>query len=178
MRRPALVLALSAPFVFTACGGGGGVGDALGMGRRAPDEFQVVQRAPLTLPPNFALRPPEPGAARPQEGTPAQRAQVALTGAPMPVADATPGQAALLASAGAATADPEIRMVLANETEGMAGLDLDRFWFILDFQRRAFARAQQTPLDAQAEAQRLREAGINVRSVRVDTQTLPGSGGG
>ncbi len=177
MRRYALATILTVPFALSACGGGS-VGDALGLGRRAPDEFQVVQRAPLTVPPNFALRPPEPGAPRPQEGTAAQRAQVALTGAPVPAADVTPGQAALLASAGTASANPDIRNLVAEESDGLAGLDLDRFWIVLDFQRRALARTQQTPLDARAEALRLQESGISVRSVRVETQVLPGSGGG
>ena len=40
--------------------------DDLGFGRQAPDEYQVVERAPLSVPPNFHLRPPRPGALRPQ----------------------------------------------------------------------------------------------------------------
>ncbi|WP_119462257.1 DUF3035 domain-containing protein [Rhodospirillaceae bacterium SYSU D60014] len=54
--------------------------DALGLTKSAPDEFQVFQRAPLSLPPNFALRPPEPGAPRPQEGTARDRAESAVFG--------------------------------------------------------------------------------------------------
>ncbi|NNG06084.1 MAG: DUF3035 domain-containing protein, partial [Inquilinus sp.] len=41
----------------------------MGMERKTPDEFAVVARAPLTLPPSFDLPPPAPGAPRPQEGT-------------------------------------------------------------------------------------------------------------
>ena len=40
----------------------GSVQESLGLGKRQPDEFQVVRRAPLVLPPDFNLRPPEPGA--------------------------------------------------------------------------------------------------------------------
>ena len=36
--------------------------ETLGLNKRAPDEFAVVPRAPLVLPPNYDLRPPEPGA--------------------------------------------------------------------------------------------------------------------
>lgn len=43
------------------------VKDQLGMSKQTPDEFEVVTRAPLTLPPDYALRPPAPGARRPQE---------------------------------------------------------------------------------------------------------------
>ena len=35
----------------------------LGTGKRAPDEFAVYERAPLTVPPDFGLRPPAPGTA-------------------------------------------------------------------------------------------------------------------
>ena len=48
---------------------------ALGMDRVGPDEFAVESRAPLTIPPEFDLRPPQPGAARPQETTAADRAR-------------------------------------------------------------------------------------------------------
>ena len=48
---------------------------AIGMDRTAPDEFAVESRAPLTIPPDFNLRPPQPGATRPDEVTAAQRAQ-------------------------------------------------------------------------------------------------------
>ena len=40
---------------------------AIGLERTSPDEFAVESRAPLTMPPDFDLRPPQPGAARPQE---------------------------------------------------------------------------------------------------------------
>ena len=52
--------------------------DALGMGKRSPDEFAVVKRAPLIVPPDFDLRPPEPGAPRPNVGSTAEQARVAV----------------------------------------------------------------------------------------------------
>ena len=45
------------------------------MDQVGPDEFAVESRAPLTIPPDFALRPPQPGAPRPQETTAAERAR-------------------------------------------------------------------------------------------------------
>jgi len=41
--------------------GCGGISDKLGLEKRAPDEFAVVRNAPLSLPPDFHLRPPKPG---------------------------------------------------------------------------------------------------------------------
>ena len=43
--------------------GGCGVGNL--MNRQRPDEFAVQRQAPLVIPPDFALTPPQPGAPRP-----------------------------------------------------------------------------------------------------------------
>ena len=47
---------------LSACGSTGGV-----FSRARPDELAVARAAPLVVPPDFALRPPVPGAPRPQE---------------------------------------------------------------------------------------------------------------
>ena len=54
------------------------------LGRERPDEFAVQRQAPLVIPPDFALTPPQPGAPRPAEGTAAQQALDALFGGPAP----------------------------------------------------------------------------------------------
>jgi hypothetical protein len=72
----------------------GSVQEALGMSKRAPDEFAVVKRAPLIVPPDFELRPPEPGAPRPNIGRTSDQARVALTrnpAAPDPTAQVLAG---------------------------------------------------------------------------------------
>jgi len=60
-----------------------GCGDArkaFGLSRNAPDEFQVYKRQPLSMPPDFSLRPPVPGAPRPQsEETKERAAEVLLS---------------------------------------------------------------------------------------------------
>jgi hypothetical protein len=48
---------------------------AIGIEPTSPDEFAVESRAPLTIPPDFDLRPPAPGSARPQEISSATKAQ-------------------------------------------------------------------------------------------------------
>ena len=52
-----------------------GFRQAIGIDRVGPDEFAVESRAPLTIPPEFDLRPPQPGAPRPQEITSADKAR-------------------------------------------------------------------------------------------------------
>ena len=75
-----------------------------GLTRDAPDEFQVTTRAPLSMPPDLALRPPRPGATRPQELTQQQQAEAALVpdAALNPVGRGanSPGQQALVSAAG------------------------------------------------------------------------------
>jgi hypothetical protein len=51
---------------------------AIGMDRVGPDEFAVESRAPLTIPPDYELRPPQAGAARPQEVSAAEKARKAI----------------------------------------------------------------------------------------------------
>src|ERR1700712_2334408 len=91
-----------------------------GLSRDAPDEFQVTTRAPLSMPPDFSLRPPRPGASRPQELSERQQAEAtlapdaALQGAQT---GTTPGQQALLSASGPA-APRDIR----NEVDAEAQL--------------------------------------------------------
>jgi len=55
-----------------------GFKQAIGIDRTSPDEFAVDSRAPLSLPPDFDLRPPAPGATRPQEAPTNAQARAAL----------------------------------------------------------------------------------------------------
>ncbi len=58
-----------------------GCGDfkkTIGLEPTLPDEFAVESRAPLTIPPDFDLRPPSPGAPRPQEKASNQQAKQAI----------------------------------------------------------------------------------------------------
>jgi hypothetical protein len=74
-RRPIPLFAfscLSLTFLLSGCSD---LRVALGMERVGPDEFAIESRAPLTIPPDFDLRPPAPGAPRPQEVTASERAR-------------------------------------------------------------------------------------------------------
>jgi hypothetical protein len=93
--------------------------DKLGLTKKSPDEFAVVKRAPLSMPPNYTLRPPSPGAPRPQEQSPEQAARQTVFGAEGQAAyeaQATGNDATFLNKAGAAKADPSIRRKIDSET--------------------------------------------------------------
>ena len=51
-----------------------------GYDRARPDEFAVARQAPLVIPPDFALVPPQPGAPRPQGQNAQEQALDALFG--------------------------------------------------------------------------------------------------
>lgn len=76
-----------------------------GYDRARPDEFAVARQAPLIIPPDFALVPPTPGAARVQQGNAqGQTLEALFGGAPRNAAEAATVQAA-----GGDTADAGIR---------------------------------------------------------------------
>lgn len=92
---------------------------ALGMSKNPPDEFAIMTKAPLVMPPDFALRPPQPGAEQPQVASPAQEARQTIFGVDANRGRPAPGQSegefALLQKAGADNADPDIRETLAQD---------------------------------------------------------------
>ena len=104
--RLAPALLLGAATLLSGCGGNGDLARSFGFVRDAPDEFTVTTQAPLSMPPDFALRPPRPGAARPQtrsERLAAEEAldpQLALGGGG--ASGLTAGQQALIAQTGPA----------------------------------------------------------------------------
>jgi hypothetical protein len=114
----------------------GEVRNTLGLNRDAPDEFRVVSRPPLSVPPDFHLQPPVPGAQ--PLGSPAaedearsivlqdddgasvtrilQKPSVDTAVDPVISSDqATMGESNLLSKAGTSQADPTIREQLEKE---------------------------------------------------------------
>lgn len=65
----------AAALLLSGCGV---TGDIFGFDRSGPDEFTVVQNAPLSLPPNATLRPPKPGESRWNRNSESQRARSSL----------------------------------------------------------------------------------------------------
>ena len=139
---------------------------AIGLDKQAPDEFAVVTRAPLSLPPDFGLRPPEPGSQRPQEKAVQTQARKALlrnsntsTGDAIKSATASGnvsrGEAAVLARAGALNPDSSIRRKVNLESTAIADADdslLDKVFFWQEVPKPG------TIVDPGKESRRIREA--------------------
>lgn len=69
------ILGLASALLVVGCGD---FKKSIGLEQSMPDEFAVESRAPLTIPPDFDLRPPTPGASRPQEKSADQQAKDVL----------------------------------------------------------------------------------------------------
>jgi hypothetical protein len=167
-----------------ALSGCGAAGRALGVTKVTPDEFRVVTKAPLTVPPDYSLRPPAPGEPRPQELQPESAARVALLGARQGEAR-TEGEKLLAAKAGADKADPLVRYVVDDEFGDIAHKDpsfADRVMFwkkgapaVPPATQAAVAAANtSTPLDPKVEAERLKSlTGDKPVTISRDTQGGP-----
>jgi hypothetical protein len=155
--NPRFVSAVLLGGTLVALGGcsGDGLARTFGLTRDAPDEYTVTTRAPLSMPPDYNLRPPRPGAPRPQEQSARQQAQEALapqTALDSPQDGASPGQAALLQEAGP-PAPSDIRRRVDQDARYAANDDsfIDKvlYWRKPD--------TQHVQIDAQKESQRLRQ---------------------
>jgi hypothetical protein len=134
---------------------------ALGYDKAPPDEFVVVSRAPLSQPPDFTLRPPTPGAPRPQEGTVRDQARSALvgngaaaTGQGAAFADRSQGEQFLLTKAGADHVEPDIRRKVNEETTSLIDADQSFTDTILFWREKP---PPGEPIDAIRESKRLQE---------------------
>ena len=153
----ALAAAIIGALIVTGCEGSR---EAIGIGKQSPDEFAVVTRAPLSMPPDYGLRPPRPGVDRPQEEkvTDAARDLIVKSAnsnaSTRRVSTASLGETALLSKAGATNPDPNIRREINRESSILATED-DSFTDSL-----IFWQDRPEPgsiVDADAERKRLRE---------------------
>ncbi|MCG8442560.1 MAG: DUF3035 domain-containing protein [Caulobacterales bacterium] len=111
----AISLLVSASVALGACSG---LRRAVGAEKIAPDEFRVVTKAPLVIPPEYNLRPPKPGEPRPQELIPEELARSALYGQATNLR-ASDAEQLLVAKAGAASANPAVRTLVDVEGGGI-----------------------------------------------------------
>lgn len=166
--------------VLSACGGET-VKDTLGLNREAPDEFRVVSRPPLSVPPQFNLRPPAgPGEAVTtqaadkqaealllgtsgradgnlftlQPGT-AETAVQPVAAEPLNKSKRDTPETNFLERAGATGADPSIRQALEQDrtTATQPPEEEEDWWDVLS----TMPPKKDPMVDAKKEAERIRQ---------------------
>lgn len=159
--RVAIAAAMMAGLGLAGCNH---VQRAVGMGKVTPDEFRVVAKAPLIIPPDYALRPPTPGEPTPQELQPESAARQAMLGQQQ-AAQRSYGEKLLITRAGADKSDPMARYVVDDQFGDLAHKDKS-FADTVMFWRKdstpkvaanvAPGSTQVAPVDAAAEDARLK----------------------
>ncbi|MBA3067079.1 MAG: DUF3035 domain-containing protein [Hyphomonas sp.] len=103
MKKSLLILAAGAALAATAaCSSNGGNNNS------TPNEFRVVTKAPLSVPPEYSLRPPGAGSTTPAEVEAASTNVTTAFGTTMGQ-NASASEKALVAAAGANAANPAVR---------------------------------------------------------------------
>ncbi len=143
--------------------------ESLGLNRKAPDEFQVVSRPPLSVPPEFNLRPPGQGAEY-SSGLPAEdQAHNKILGASTSVAAPvsslgtltavtpvsatelpTSADSQFLSNAGADKANPAIKQIIHDENQNPIAPKDNTYLF-------GDKKGGDTVVDSSKEAQRLKD---------------------
>jgi hypothetical protein len=111
-------------FLPLVVGCSSGAKDTLGLRRTAPDEFKVISNPPLSLPPEFSLRPPSEGVDKAAVAAANEKEVKGILEKKSPakaIAKAetpkqTKGEGAFLSSAGTGDADSQIKEILNKET--------------------------------------------------------------
>ena len=164
------IVALSA-LSLSACGSST-VKDTLGLTRSAPDEFRVVSRPPLSVPPQFTLRPPSNGSDVPGQKSASDQAESLVMGGkavdtavePVSVKDtskrktvdnkASGAESQFLKNAGADKADPKIRDSLVEEQYSIEDKkDKSSWWDVIP----ADTDKKEPLVDAKKEADRIKK---------------------
>lgn len=158
-----------ATLAVTALSGCGDAKEQLGLTRSAPDEFAVVKRAPLEMPPEFSLRPPEPGAPRPQELSTVDQAATTVLGPEQAARKKaksgqglTTGESALITEANVRY-NPDIRQIVDEEAANTAKKDQPVVKKLLDLGSDQLPPA--TVVDPTAEAARIKKNAAEGKSV-------------
>ena len=160
MKFKALFSVLSVTLLFAFLTGCGEVRSMLGQNKQSPDEFAVLSQAPLSIPPNFTLRAPEPGAKRPKKTSKRSnikrivvKSEAANAMNPSPIIGGASGEKSLRNLLGTSSAKPDIRRLLNEENKELIYTDQRLINKLLKWPS---GSATRSLLDAAAESERIK----------------------
>ncbi len=160
MKIKALFSVLSVTLLFAFLTGCGEVRSMLGQNKQSPDEFAVLSQAPLSIPPNFTLRAPEPGAKRPQETSKKSdikrivlKSEASNAMNPNPIIGGASGEKSLRNLLGTSSAKSDIRRLLNEENKELIYANQRLINKLLKWPS---GSATRSLLDASAESERIK----------------------
>lgn len=166
-----IILATTASAFLVGCTS---TSKALGLRKDTPNEFNILTKAPLVIPPEYNLRPPRIGESSSEDNYSQRAAREALIG-DIDAAEPSEGEALLMRQANVGRADPEIRLKIDGQnsverkTQGFASRIL--FW---QDGRLVNDKGEIVPLDSEGEAQRLESVNAATGGGQVEISKRPG----
>lgn len=145
---------------------------ALGITKNAPNEFNILTKAPLVIPPEYNLRPPQVGTSTVENNYTQKAAREALVG-DIDAAEPTRGEIVLMSKAGVGNANQEIRLEIdgQNSVERKTEDFTDRVLFWRDG---GVVNPDGSPLDNAVEAKRLESVRSATGGGEVEITRRPG----
>lgn len=144
----------------------------LGLTKDAPNEFNILTKAPLVVPPEYNLRPPRVGESSAENNYSQEAARKALIGDIDP-SEPTRGEIVLMTKAGVGQANQEIRIVIDGQnsverkTEGFTNRVM--FW-----DNGRVVTPDGSALDPEVEARRLESVRTATGGGEVKIMRRPG----
>lgn len=135
--------------------------EALNLNSDSPDEFAVIRKKPLVIPPKFNLRPPENSEKELSKDEPVNEARSVLVGSVLPnkknndkLADTSKGELVFLAKSGISSSNSSIRKILEEENSALASYSNS---FVQRLVSRVTGEDKKDLVDPQKEQKRLQE---------------------
>jgi hypothetical protein len=145
-----LTALIAAASIMTACAS---ASKRLGLTTTSPNEFNILTKAPLVVPPEYNLLPPRVGESSFENNYTQEAARKALIGDVDP-AEPTRGEIVLMTKAGVGRANQEVRLEIdgQNSVERKSDGFSDR---VLFWQNGRVQMPNGAPLDPETEARRM-----------------------
>ena len=159
---------------FSGLAGCASAGKRLGLTKNAPNEFNILTKAPLVVPPEYNLLPPQIGASSSENNYSQEAARKALIG-DIDDAEPTRGEIVLMTKAGVGRANQNIRIEIdgQNSVERKTSGFTDRVMFWNNGQMIG-PNGNPIPLDPEIEAQRMKSINTATGGEPVEITRCPG----
>ena len=147
--------------------GCGGVKEKIGLIKKTPDEFQVYKNKPLSVPPNFELRPPSKDAVENDKTKNIIFNNAEITDEKLSISDEI-----LLIAVGEKTSDKNIRKIINGENS-IEEVDKSIMEQILDFDPLfEVIKKEEEEINPQEEKERIEKLTKEGKIIKVDNQAI------